>query len=363
MRAYEKRLSIAAVSALSLVLASGLLQAQSIEKENPALDNFITIVAVGDIMMGSTYPSDNLPPEDGKGIFAGVQEKLKGGDIVFGNLEGPLVDNGIPVKCKNKTPQCFEFVTPTRYAGHLKDAGFTVMNIANNHNFDCGVTGMENTINTLRASGIEATGGTAIARLFLKGKHVIVVGFSFTFGDNAYSIHDIDAANDIIKKLKEENDIVVVSFHGGAEGKSATHLSNINEKFLGESRGNVIKFSRSVIDAGADLVLGHSPHVLRALEVYKGKLIAYSLGNFLTYSMFNVKGSSGLSVILSIRMNAINGEFADGTLVPLKLSKDGVPEIDPSGKATKLVKKLTRQDIKSKTLIIDETTGSLTKTK
>ena len=69
-------------------------------------DNYITIIAVGDIMMGSTYPSNHLPPEDGKGIFAGVQEKLKTGDIVFGNLEGPLVDNGIPVKCKSKTPQC-----------------------------------------------------------------------------------------------------------------------------------------------------------------------------------------------------------------------------------------------------------------
>ena len=166
-------------------------------------------------------------------------------------------------------------------------------------------------------------------------------------------------AKDIVRKLKEENDIVIVSFHGGAEGKSATRLSNVNEKFLGESRGNVMKFSRSVIDAGADLVLGHGPHVLRALEVYKGKLIAYSLGNFLTYSMFNVKGPSGLSAILTIRMNAQNGEFTDGTLIPLKLTKDGIPEIDPSGEATKLVKKLTKQDIKTRALIIDEATGSL----
>ena len=156
MRAYDKGIRIAAVSTLSLVLVSGFLLAQSIEKESPAPkvnnDSYITITAVGDIMMGSTYPSDHLPPEDGKGMFAGVQEKLKAGDIVFGNLEGPLVDNGTPVKCKNKTSQCFEFVTPTRYAGHLKDAGFTVMNIANNHTFDCGVTGAENTINTLKTA-------------------------------------------------------------------------------------------------------------------------------------------------------------------------------------------------------------------
>jgi poly-gamma-glutamate capsule biosynthesis protein CapA/YwtB (metallophosphatase superfamily) len=366
MRANDKGIRIAVISVMSLALVSGFLLAQSIEKDSSVLkvsdDGYISIVAVGDIMMGSTYPSNNLPPEDGKGMFAGVQEKLKAGDIVFGNLEGPLVDNGIPTKCKSKTPQCFEFVTPTRYAGHLKDAGFTVMNIANNHTFDCGVTGAENTINTLKAAGIEATGGANIVRIFVKGKHVAVAGFSFMLSDHSYSIHNIDMAKDIVKQLKEENDIVIVSFHGGAEGRSATRLTNVNEIFLGEPRGNVMKFSRSVIDAGADLVLGHGPHVLRALEVYKGKLIAYSLGNFLTYSMFNVKGPNGLSVILTIRMNTKNGEFADGTLVPLKLTKDGIPEIDPLGEATKLVKKLTRQDIKSRALIIDEITGSLTKT-
>jgi hypothetical protein len=179
--------------------------------------------------------------------------------------------------------------------------------------------------------------------------------------DHSYSIHNIDMAKDIVKQLKEENDIVIVSFHGGAEGGSATRLTNVNEIFLGEPRGNVMKFSRSVIDAGADLVLGHGPHVLRALEVYKGKLIAYSLGNFLTYSMFNVKGPNGLSAILTIRMNTKNGEFADGTLVSLKLTKDGIPEIDLAGEAIKLVKKLTKQDIKTKAPVIDETTGSLSK--
>jgi hypothetical protein len=365
MRAYEKGIRIAMVSTLSWVLFSGFLLAQSFEKEIPALEvsneSHIIITAVGDIMMGSTYPSNYLPPEDGRRIFGGVQERLKTGDIVFGNLEGPLVDNGIPTKCKNKASQCFEFVTPTRYAGHLKDAGFVAMSIANNHTFDCGVTGVENTISVLEAAGIEVTGGATIARIFVRGKYVAIAGFSFTLSDHAYSIHNIDMAQDIVRKLKEENDIVVISFHGGAEGKSATRLSDVNEKFLGESRGNVMKFSRSVIEAGADLVLGHGPHVLRALEIYKGKLIAYSLGNFLTYGMFNVKGPNGLSAILTIRMNAQNGEFVDGALIPLKLTKAGIPEIDPSGEATKLVKKLTKQAIKTKTIVINETTGSLLK--
>jgi poly-gamma-glutamate capsule biosynthesis protein CapA/YwtB (metallophosphatase superfamily) len=363
MRNYNRAMGIATVSIFLPALFSLSLRAQPIEKNGSASqalnDNYITVVAVGDVMMGSTYPSNRLPPEDGKGLFTGTQEKLKTGDIVFGNLEGPLIDNGIPSKCKNKMPQCYEFVTPTRYARHLKEAGFTVMNIANNHTFDCGVTGVESTANTLKSAGIETTGGKTVGHLRLKDKLVALVGFSFTLSDYAYSVHDIDVAQEIVKKLKAENDIVIVSFHGGTEGRSATHIFNVNEKFLNEDRGNVMKFSRSVIDAGADLVIGHGPHVLRSLEVYKGRFIAYSLGNFLTYGMFNVKGPNGLSAILSLRLNVNNGEFVDGTLTPLKLTKDGIPTIDPQGKATKLMKKLTRQDIKATTLIIDEITGSL----
>jgi poly-gamma-glutamate capsule biosynthesis protein CapA/YwtB (metallophosphatase superfamily) len=346
-----------------LILLSSLLQAQPLEKNGPLPENHeddrLVIVAVGDIMMGSTHPSNMHPPEDGKGIFSGVLEKLKPGDIVFGNLEGPLIDQGAPKKCTTKLPQCYEFITPARYAGHLKDAGFNVMNIANNHTFDCGVAGVESTANALKTAGIEVTGGATIARMSVKGKQVAIVAFSFTLSEYAYSILDIDMAKEIVKKLKEENDIVIVSFHGGAEGKSAIRTLNVNEKFLDEHRGNVVKFSRSVIDAGADLVLGHGPHVLRALEVYKGRLIAYSLGNFLTYKMFNVNGVNGLSAILTLRINPQTGEFISGDIIPLKLTKDGISEIDPRGEATVLLKRLTAKDIKKSLLIFDEQSGSL----
>jgi len=308
--------------------------------------DYLTITAVGDIMMGTTYPKDILPPNDGKDIFAKVQKYFKESDIVFGNLEGPLIDGGKPVKCRKKSQNCYEFRTPTRYVDYLKEAGFNVMNIANNHSWDFGLAGVESTVKTLRSADIEATGGDIITNLDINDKQIAVVGFSFSLSPYSYSIFDLSKAESIVRKLKGENDIVIVSFHGAAEGKTAAHICEGDEIFLGESRGNVIKFSRAVIDAGADMVIGHGPHVLRAIEVYKGKLIAYSLGNFLTYGMFNIKGPSGISVILKAKIDADTGDFIEGSLLPVKLLNKGIPEIDINNEAIKIIQALTEKDIK-----------------
>lgn len=290
-------------------------------------ENAISIIAVGDVMMGSSYPDEMLPPDDGAGIFDGIKEDLKGGDIVFGNLEGPLIDEGKPVKCRDKTSKlCFEFRTPVSYVRHLKDAGFNVMSIANNHSYDFGAEGMRSTIDTLTSEEIQAIGGNTVAYFNVKNKKVALVGFSYKVSPYSYSIIDIIGAMAVVQGLKEENDIVIVSFHGGAEGNGAVEVIDTEEVFAGENRGNVVKFSRAVIDAGADMVIGHGPHVLRKLEVYKGKLIAYSLGNFLTYGRFNIKGPSGLSAILKARIDAESGEVLDYEMVLLKLVNGGLPQ-------------------------------------
>jgi len=317
-----------------------------------ANDN-LTIVAVGDIMMGTTYPENILPPHDGTGIFDNVKEKFKGSDIVFGNLEGPLLDEGKTTKCDDSSSgQCYAFKTPTRYAKYLKDAGFNVMSIANNHSSDFGSEGIESTVSTFNLTGIQAAGGDSIASFTIKGKRLVIAGFSFSSSPYSYSILDLSKAMDIVKKLKVTNDIVIVSFHGGAEGKSAIHISDRDEIFLDENRGNVIRFSRSVIDAGADMVIGHGPHVLRALEVYKGKLIAYSLGNFLTYGMFNIKSPNGLSVILKAKIDAETGDFIQGDLISIKLLNGGIPEIDLDKEAVRLVSNLTKEDIGNSNITI-----------
>lgn len=320
---------------------------------------YLTVVATGDIMMGTTHPVNVLPPDDGEGMFKSVITEFRDGDVVLGNLEGPLLDHGRSGKCKDAAVgRCFEFMTPTRYSRHLKTAGFTAMNIANNHAFDFGSAGAESTISRLLDVGIDAVGGEMVAYIDRKGRSVALVGFSFKPSRYAYSIHDISEAMEIVTGLKEFNNLVIVSFHGGAEGKDALHLRRGTERFLGENRGNLTGFAHGVIDAGADLVIGHGPHVVRALEVYKGKLIAYSLGNFLTYGMFNLKGPSGVSIILKAKLNARTGDFVGGRLVPVRLANGGIPEIDLSGEAAQLVKALTKQDIEFPQIDIEED-GSL----
>lgn len=327
-------------------------------KANNALarnNDTLTIVAVGDIMMGTIYPVDILPPDDGKGMFNGIQGEFNGSDVVFGNLEGALCDEGKPIKCKVPlSGNCFEFVMPTRYVNHLKGAGFSVLNIANNHILDFGLDGAESTLNTLRGADIQATGGETIAYLDKKGKKIAIPGFSYKTSPYAYSILDISEAKEIVARLKKSHDIVIVSFHGGAEGKHALRIPKGDETFLKENRGNVIKFAHAVIDAGADMVIGHGPHVLRAMEVYKGKLIAYSLGNFLTYALFNLKGPNCLSVILKARIDASTGDFLDGKLVPVRLANGGIPGHDQTGESIRLIKDLTAADIKTRSIIIED---------
>lgn len=315
-----------------------------------------TIIAVGDIIIGTTYPVDVFPPEDGKEIFKAVQQEFHGGDVILGNLEGPLCDQGTPMKCKTSFEEdCFEFVMPTRYARHLKEAGFSVLNIANNHSLDFGCECADNTVVTLRDAGIQATGGKTTARINKNGKRIVVIGFSYKASAYAHSICDVLGAQKIVANLKKDHDIIIVSFHGGAEGTSALHIPKGDEIFLNENRGNVIKFAHAVVDAGADIVIGHGPHVLRAMEVYKGKLIAYSLGNFLTYGLFNLNWPRALSVILKVRIDAATGNFIDGRLVPVKLANGGIPKIAPTDEPIRLIKALTETDIGPQSILIEDT--------
>ncbi len=319
----------------------------------------LTLTAVGDIMMGSTGQRTALPPDDGEGLFQEVSEQLRNGDLVFGNLEGTLSDGEEGGKCReDKSPWCFEFRTPARYVRHLKQNSFNVVNLANNHAWDFGPEGIRNTLETLQGAGIKAAGGTTLAFFEIRGKRIVVAGFSYQASKYSYSILEIPRAVEIVRQLKANYDLVIVSFHGGAEGRSAQHVADRNEVFLGEKRGNVVRFARSVVEAGADLVLGHGPHVLRAMEVYQGKLIAYSLGNFLTYGLFNLKGPNGISVILKVRLDADSGRFLDGQLVPVRLVNGGLPEIDPEGEGIRIVRRLFEEDLDSRRLTLCEN-GSL----
>jgi len=340
-------------SFLALILLLALLSVLSARAEDNAATGpveslpAIRVAAVGDVMMGTTFPEAILPPEDGATLFRSVAPMLAGHDVVFGNLEGPLTDLPRSPKCpkprRNGRP-CFAFRIPPRYAARLAEAGFTAVSVANNHALDFGMEGLDNTLDVLDAAGIEAVGGERVAVFTFAGKSVAVAGFSYSLRTRyVHPLRDIEAAREIVAELKGEFDLVVVSFHGGAEGARAMRVTDAEEEFMGENRGNVVRFARAVVDAGADLVLGHGPHVPRAIEVYRGKLIAYSLGNFAVYSMFNIKGPSGLGYVLQAELDPETGNVVRFRTPSVALRHPGIPEPDPSGKAEALLRKLSEE--------------------
>jgi Bacterial capsule synthesis protein PGA_cap len=297
----------------------------------------VAIVATGDIVMGAT---PNLPPDGGRSFFSDVQADLAG-DVVLGNLEGTLSTGGSS-KCGPDSTACFAFRTPPSYARWLVQAGFTVMNLANNHAFDFGAEGQRQTIAALDRVGLSHTGRPGQVSVQRIGQiRVALVGFaSYRW---AAPLTDIAAAKRLVRKASRLADVVIVTMHAGAEGSDRQHVARGVEVFLGENRGDVVRFAHAVVDAGADLVVGHGPHVLRGIEWYKRRLIAYSLGNFAGYKVFSLGGPLSTSGILRVTLRG-DGTFETGTLVPTRLQGEGVPALDPSEAAHGVVRTLSRQD-------------------
>lgn len=312
----------------------------------------ITIIGVGDIMMGTTYPVSDLPPDDGKFLFDGVKDILLSSDLTIGNLEGPFLNSGgTPKECE--TPErCYSFRVPERYASYLKDAGFDYMNLANNHAYDMGKQGREATYRVLEDNGISFAGTddypTAISEV--KGVKIGFAGFAPNRG--TININSNKKTEEIIRELKSKCDIVIVMFHGGAEGAGAQNVPKRNEIFLGENRGNVFEFAHLVIDAGADLVLGHGPHVTRAVEIYNGKFIAYSLGNFCTYGKFSLAGVQGLAPIIKIFITR-EGKFIKSEIFSIKQVRRGFPVLDEKESALKNIIRLTSEDFGDEAVIFN----------
>jgi hypothetical protein len=297
----------------------------------------VTIAAVGDTAMGTT---PTLPPDPASYLSA-VEGELKG-DVVFGNLEGTLTDVSESPKCGPESSECFAFRAPPEYAGYLADAGFTLMSNANNHSFDFGEAGEEETIRALHEAGIEQTGLPGqITVVRAAGRKLAFVGFAPY--SNTASLTDVDAAEDLVREADREADIVVVAFHAGAEGTDAQHVTGSEEEYLGEDRGNPEEFAHRTIDAGADLILGSGPHVLRGMEVYRGRLVAYSLGNFSGFHNFTLEGALGESAVLHVAL-AADGSFRGGRLASLRLVEEGQPVPDPEEAAARTVAALSAED-------------------
>jgi hypothetical protein len=236
---------------------------------------------------------------------------------------------------------CFVFRSPTRYATYLRDAGFDVMSLANNHAQDFGDPGRASSMQALDGVGIHHSGRDGdVAQWTTRGKRFAMVAFAPNVGSHQFN--DLARARQIVTDLASKNDIVIVSFHGGAEGDGASKLPFARELYAGEDRGDVVEFSHAVVDAGADLVIGHGPHVMRAMELYRDRLIAYSLGNFATYYGISVNGVRGTSGVLTTRI-ADDGRFIDARFTPTVQIRPGGPQPDPAKRALIQLRSLTEE--------------------
>ena len=252
------------------------------------------------------------------------------------------MDGGEPAKKGRNLNACYLFRSPTRYAEHYRNAGFDVVSLANNHARDFGEEGRDSSAQAMRDVGIEASGRAGTYSVIAHGD-LSVVFLNFAVTKNSNMLLDYEASFAWIAAMDAEHDIVVVTFHGGAEGTDATHVPFAEEEYYGEPRGDVVWFARGAVDAGADLLIGHGPHVVRGMERYKDRLIAYSLGNFATYYGISVAGIKGIAPILTSTLDG-DGRFIEGEIISTIQLRPAGPSKDAQQRALNLIRGLTVED-------------------
>jgi poly-gamma-glutamate capsule biosynthesis protein CapA/YwtB (metallophosphatase superfamily) len=334
---------------LSTLVCLALITPATAAPSNPER---ITVAAVGDIMMGSDYQSPQLPPLSGKLLLRYAAPFFLNADIAMANLEGPLLVGGTPAKAAADR-KSYLFRSPPAFAETLRESGLNMLSLANNHAYDFGMKGIVSTRKALSEAGISSAGKYgAISEFNVRGITVGVIGFSF--GPPPRSIlHPRESLAEI--ELAARNyDILILSIHGGAEGKGATHVPEGDEFFMAEPRGDLIRFAHNAVDRGADLVVMHGPHVPRGMEIYQERLIAYSLGNFCTYGGISVSGISGYAPLLQVDLDR-NGSFQGGRIESFLQKPYGGPRPDALKRSMQLIRKLSLADFPvSAPLITDD---------
>jgi hypothetical protein len=326
-----------------------------------AANDTLKIAAVGDIMLGTSFPNKStLPPDSGKNSFTSAEKDLRNADLAVGNLEGTLVDMAEPAPYKMRSKiKSYLFRMPVYYGSVLKEAGFKALSLANNHIGDFGVKGRSSTMKVLDSLGINY-GGQIKHPYSVFNLRGTIFGFcAFAPNSNTLSILDLKKASRIIKELKQQCEVLIVSFHGGGEGPEFEHVPFKMESYIDEKRGDVHAFAHNAIDAGADLVIGNGPHVCRAMELYNNRLIAYSLGNFCTYRCVSVAGVCGYAPLLKVNVNK-NGEFLSGIIKAYRQTHDKGLQVDSQNTVVARIKGLTEKDFPQNGIAISDD-GNITR--
>ncbi len=319
------------------IIGTGVLWAEaptSVFVRPVPTDQNITIGWVGD-MVPSTDTLYN------RSAFVSVQEELQKPDLMIGNLEGTFAQEGRVDKCVFlASDQCHSFRGDLSFAYALTDAGFDFVSLVNNHSYDFLEEGLADTERVLDEVGIPYISPTKpTTSITVKDKTVGILGLSST--PPAQTIADYEFIARETQRLSQENDFVIVIFHGGAEGSDKTAVPNTTEYVGSENRGDVAQVARVAIDAGADLVLGSGPHVLRKIETYQSAPIAYSLGNFVGGRRLIMGGSLSISGIFTATLQKDGPATYD--FVSVLLGPDGIPTLDPLEQGRSLMQELSRE--------------------
>jgi Bacterial capsule synthesis protein PGA_cap len=299
----------------------------------------VTIAWGGDVTLGSSY---GKPPARGWPQLAPVAPVLRSADLAAVNYEGTFAPGG-PSKCgASDSGNCFAFQAPRANAGTLARAGIDIVNLANNHAFDFGPAGYRGTRAALDRVAVRATGAPGQIRVLRAGR--LKVGFvGFSSYPWSAPLNDLGGVTRLVRAAGRRADVVVVFFHGGAEGSGKLHVPFGREYAFGEDRGHLRQFARRAVDAGADAVLGSGPHVLRGMQLYRGRLIAYSLGNLTGWRNFSTAGTLSYSAVLTVELSP-RGRLRGGRVTSLRLNGIGVPRLDRTNGAARLMRRLSRSD-------------------
>jgi hypothetical protein len=285
----------------------------------------LRIAAVGDLQLGDSPTSVGFGFRSRYGVgdlgtvLRDLEPVLRGRDIVFGNLEVPLSSRGLEMNSWSSR----QLRGDPGYARELKAAGFTVLNVANNHAVQHGIDAFRDSVAALRSAGIVPCGIRGAGEwtsepvtLTIGEAKVGLLAYclrprQYGAEEPPYAEGSPESIRADVTRLRPNVNVVLVSLHWGEE---FVPLPSVEEAALG----------RSIIDAGAAMVIGHHPHVARPVERYKGGVIAYSLGNCVGDMVWYPPFRRGLVVSTEIS----DGEFEHVKVCATRLGRDYRPELD-----------------------------------
>lgn len=351
------KLAVALGAGVSLLLSTPASAQRRDSLPPPSDSGSVQVCAGGDVTLGTdldtawvrrmTRPRRGQRPRalpTPSSLLAPLRPLLADADIVLLNIEAAIGEGAVPAKCSPRSTNCYAMRQPVTAARALRAVsdGAVVGNVANNHAEDAGPGGLETTVRHLSDAGVLVTGLDTLPTLVptAGGDTVAVLGFSTSRGPDP---RDLEGVRRHVARAAAATPRVVVTMHMGAEGALAQRTRDTTEIFLGLDRGNAVAFARAAVAAGASLVVGHGPHVMRAAEWQEDALILYSLGNLLTFGPFSVREPMNRGALACARLDR-DGAVRSAELRSTVQRAPGIVRPDLAARAAILVDSLSRLD-------------------